>query len=92
MRGSSNYEISERSDRDGRPSPAIPSHPHYSRSLHSTDSNRTLLGCVPEEREFIMDDVPCDTESAKWDKELERQGLFRGTYSSFPLCIYAVSS
>ena len=83
-----NYETSECGHgavhRDSRPSPAVHSH---SRSLHSTDSSRTLLCCVPEDKEFIMDDVPCDTDSARWllDKELERQGLFRGTYAPFPL-------
>jgi hypothetical protein len=77
----SNFEISECGTGavHRRPSPpsAIHSHPYS----HSTDSNRILLGCVPEEKEFIMEDAPSDTDSAKWlwDNELERQGLFRGT-------------
>ena len=84
MRGPSNFEISE----CGTGAVHRPSAIH-SRSLHSTDSNRKLLGCVPEEKEFIMEDLPSDTDSAKfWDKELERQGLFRGmsTLPALHLC------
>lgn len=89
-----NYEI----PKCGQSSPAIhgPRAVHrlsYPRSLHNKDSSGTLLGCVPEEQEFLMEGGPCDTDSAQWlwDKELERQGLFRGTHTRYLLCIHVGS-
>ncbi|KAF8628566.1 hypothetical protein AX17_005962 [Amanita inopinata Kibby_2008] len=60
------------------------SDPRYC-SRDSQNSSRTVLGSVPEEQEFMMDDTGSDSDSSEWiwDKELERQGLYRGSYRGF---------
>lgn len=99
---SPNQEIAE----CGLSSPAVdwygpPSHswpPFVSRpsnpriALRRRDSSRTLLDCVPEEQDFVMEAVR-DTDSPEWlwDEELERQGLFRGMSTCYFACINAVS-